>query len=932
MNEKNDLNTHLKTMIHRITPSLANRLYVLLAIVLLAAPVCAQEYTQSGIFRDTVVLYDYEDHNWTYYQTEANGGVPGLNSPDPRNVKITYQGGSVEGGSPVAVSKYESQNTFIYYKTLEKLSGTSVYPYKLIPNPFSKRPSTGSAGTAAITKGQKGRGSKTYYGFAGWKVVSVSGGEIRKTSSSTTTYAANDVIPAETDVYFVPSRTYSTNCQSMEVVLEAKWEAARVIFCTPGSMATYITDAYLNKGSVEKNFLVLFQYNAGGTTLNFSSSSYSNVKPVTITQIEPDGGDDFRTSGRYFNYDIILGNDMKFEWINIVSVKGWNLYFTANGYNLTLGRGIENPVTSLYAVKYVRNFSANRSTTFNNHIRIESGYVGHISYTRNTFSGSAESTTSITLSGNNNYVRGTLGCDYDRAANDNSKLRVSQEVIMGSTNYIGTTTNHSKSLDVIVKSGDIICDKNSNLADAQACIYLSSGIIQTYVGKRYLTMEGGQVLGIAGGIDSQNDVNDTTVTIRVKGGTVRSSIYGAAAYAATRGHRKIIVTGGTIRGWVGGACNGTSDDSPGGTLPSNTYVYIGGNASVNSNGNTSLITYSLGGNVFGAGSGNVNHPTTGQVNYSTVCIADNAYVERDVFGGGNMGYASEGSWVYMRGGTVNGRIFGGSNKKQGKQVRLYMTGGTVQGGIYGGSNETGDMYAFCQVNVLGGTVGSSSAPARICGGGLGSPTKVYQNIDVNIGAANTTGPTIYADIYGGSALGKVNTHNSSDAENLGYNSTRHTYVTVNSGDVYGDVYGGGLGDGSNQANTYGKSKVTINGGTINGTVFGCNNINGRPYDKTVVVEVNGGTMHNVYGGGNAAAYTGSTTVTIQGNAHVTQNVYGGGLGATAKLNGHSNNANYGNTHVTVKGNAKVDGNIYGGGNGAEVTGNTEVVVGEQTEP
>ena len=138
----------------------------------------------SGVSGDVVTIFDYEDHNWSYYQASGNlpTGYPTeyLSSPNPRNVKITYRGinatdskphlsngNAINNATAVAISALdgEGQNEMIYYKTLEKsvpgMSGD--YPYQVISNPFSKRPSTGSGN------------SKVYYGFAGWKVVD--GGE-----------------------------------------------------------------------------------------------------------------------------------------------------------------------------------------------------------------------------------------------------------------------------------------------------------------------------------------------------------------------------------------------------------------------------------------------------------------------------------------------------------------------------------------------------------------------------------------------------------------------------------------------------------------------------------------------------------------------------------------------------------------------------------
>ena len=133
-------------------------------------------------------------------------------------------------------------------------------------------------------------------------------------------------------------------------------------------------------------------------------------------------------------------------------------------------------------------------------------------------------------------------------------------------------------------------------------------------------------------------VNDNTwsVNIRLKGGTVRGSIYGAAAYAGASGNRLFVMTGGTVNGWVAGGANGTQND--GGMMYGSSSLYIGGKTFINSNSSTSVINRAVGGNVFGAGCGYGSGSSSGQVTEgTTVVVADESYVERGVYGGGSYG-------------------------------------------------------------------------------------------------------------------------------------------------------------------------------------------------------------------------------------------------------------------------------------------------------
>lgn len=149
----------------------------------------------SGVTSDgKVILNDYEDHNWTYYKgvdAEVDGGnyntkyMGIMYSPDPRNVKITYNGVNNVTGSTtvvkVSTKTGEGQNSFVYYKTLEQGATTGEYPYQVISNPFSVRPSTGTT-------------NKTYYGFAGWKIKS--GGDYIKGHNN------NDVLGLDEEIVF----------------------------------------------------------------------------------------------------------------------------------------------------------------------------------------------------------------------------------------------------------------------------------------------------------------------------------------------------------------------------------------------------------------------------------------------------------------------------------------------------------------------------------------------------------------------------------------------------------------------------------------------------------------------------------------------------------------------------------------------------------
>ena len=370
-------------------------------------------------------------------------------------------------------------------------------------------------------------------------------------------------------------------------------------------------------------------------------------------------------------------------------------------------------------------------------------------------------------------------------------------------------------------------------------------------------------------------------------------------------------------------------------------LYIGGKTNVNSNGSTSVINRAVGGNVFGAGCGYGSGSSSGQVTAGTnVVLADEAYVERGVYGGGSYGYTTATSNLYILGGAVGGKsggvngttysanitggVFGGACQNQGGTVNIYMNGGLVEGGLYGGSNANGNIQNDVTMHIDGGQVGTSTQSANIHGGGYGQATRVLGSVNLTLGKEDCStvmdGVTVYGDVYGGSAEGRTNGNTSLTAGAV-------TNVNLYHGTIYGGLYGGGLGSNSNPALVYGPVAAQVSGGSVrtndgsgengSGGVFGCNNVNGTP-QSTVTVDIygtdpapdaNSFALFAVYGGGNRSHYTaGVPVVTIHGCSNSIEYVYGGG-----------NASNVPGTNVTIWGGHI--GNAFGGGNGYSVTGN-----------
>ena len=823
----------------------------------LPSAVASQVYVPaggSGTYNGIVLLDDREDHSWSYYSDNTNP----IRSLNPADVKITYYGNgtntvatsnnanpgntfTASTNNSVQVSYNETESTFIYLKTLERADGaTSQNPtgncaYTTIPNPFSKRPTYET-------------GDTRWRGFYGWRVKSVTGGSISG-------YAVGATIPAETEIQFAPTSEYG-----MEVELEALWARAYVVAASTNG-ANNITSQ--NVG-YERNFVVLTtnnQYSYGGNSgRRISNTGYA----VTISNRYPDGNAG-STSAR-MNGSISLGADVKFEYTQFAGTAGSSSWgggynygstINANNHNIVIGRGVTAYQT--LCADLIQGLSSNNVTS-NLNFRIESGTFNYL-YFMGTYGVST------------GHMSAILGSDYDRAKGTNTNLKVNTDILLSNGGTVGSSgTIGTERFHCTVKSGSF--DLGTYGETNQ--FYISSPNASAMYAKRTLIVEGGVFSDISGGYENNGtSVGDhEMVNIRIKGGTIKGVTYGAAQHAAAGGHRRMVITGGNFAGWIAGGANGTQ--TTGGKLSGDTYIYFGGKANCTGDGSTMGSGEATGGNIFGAGSGNSsagNNATVGEVNSSTVVIADEAVVQHNVYGGGNYGYVAgtantNKSDIYILGGTVQGNVFGGSNMQKGNITNIYMKNGTVNGSLYGGSNTRGTISGLAKVEMSGGTVKTS-----VFGGGYGSSTSMAAGTNVTV-----SGGTINNNVYGGGEQGSV---------------TGNTVVAI-SGGTMKDVYGAGLG--------------TEYSGTWPPTAANAN-ISG-----TTTVNISGGTMANVYGGGengsvaynsNAASTSGKSTVNIS-NGEVTGTVYGGGKMGTTQ----------GSTTVNVSGGI-VRGNVFAGAYGKQ---------------
>ena len=818
--------------------------------------------------------------------------------------------------------------------------------------------------------------SNNYRGFYAWRVKSLSNG-------LTIINANGDEIEEDGIVYADEKITFSTaNAKDNEVEFEALWAQAYVV--------TSNTTTGMNSSvGYERNFMVL---TSGSNITPAQSSSYA----YTLSSIYPNGTTDgttpatgigsttlrggnvttsyyinngYYTQGYYYR-EFTLSNALKIENIT------WNgtgtnnnntnrTIVTTNGNNLVIGKGVEG---DLYMIRGFK-VSTSAQGTVNSTVRIESGHYQNLYLltdgiecvrSGNSYSAGREFSSTAT-------VKCVLGCDYDRASADgNDNLSIAANADNGEiygAGYAWFTSSSNKdnlTFDWTVKSGKFQEGILGSADGGNQSIYLGSSQGDNelrYVGKRRMTIEGGSLASVAGGMNSSSNssYNNTyttqtakdNVVIRVKGGTIRGSIYGAAAFAGAAGGRTFVITKGTINGWIAGGCNGTRNT--GGELFGSTYVYVGGKVSVVQSTDDPYIggtnsTYgtngAYGGNIFGAGCGikptnyDANNPgaslntlTVGKVYGSKVVIADEATIGRDVYGGGNFGLVADASFgsnadktanIYILGGTIKGKVFGGSNNQKGETVNIYVKGGKVQGrtkangddddvegSVYGGSNVWGTINEDATIDMSGGTV------TNIFGGGYGESTTMAKNTVITV-----SGGTINNNVYGGGEEGTV---------------TNNTNVTFSGGTVK-NVFGAGKGKAAQgttpavHANIDGNTTVTVSGGTVSESVYGGGENGtvayadgGATSTHTSTVTVSGGKVTaDVFGGGKMGTTQGNTHVTVSGGS--VKNVFGGALGV------HDEVFVAGTHIVNIIGQANVLGSVYGGSRNADdalkLTGNT----------
>ena len=647
---------------------------------------------------------------------------------------------------------------------------------------------------------------------------------------------------------------------------------------------------------------------------NMSSSwGTTFTRPFTLTGIY--NGRDYNPTWNVSNTSVIAYTDLRIENLTINSEYGnsntapsisndGDGVFYANYNNVKIGRGIKRSGNNVNFNSVQGALNVTRSTTVGSSanprrykFEVESGFYNSATGTY----GATTTTRNMPTLYAEAYL--TYGNDYDRARGVNNELELYYSSAASWSGYLHSSNDtYNPVLTTTVKSGSFGTGKY----DLTTGIYVGARYGGSHYAPREFIMEGGYIYNLIGAPSTDSSkASLNACTMYIKGGEV-DLVTGGAGTSTTYGNRIIQITGGRVNYGVIGGSNGVDGESTDGTLTGDSYVYIGGSATI---GNDSIIGSDnnnlfgvVSGNVFGAGNGNSTYETIGSVKNSNIVINDGATIKGDVYGSGNfgtVGYSATSTSqtnIKILGGTVNGSVFGsGNNSGSGKEgevvstVNIILDGGEVKNSIYGGSNSKGVVYGSSNINLLSGK------SANVFGGGYGQNTFIERDVTVNAGENNSS-LVITGDIYGGSAFGTVN------SASLTTNKSNYkTTVNINNGTL-NNVFGGGKGDSDHEPLVAGDITVNINGANTN-NVYGGNNANGTPLGE-VTVNVLGGTTNCIYGGNNAAGFVNNTIVNVSsGTAGV---IYGGGKEADTV-----------NTNVNVSGGTV--STIFGGGQSANVS-------------
>ncbi len=915
----------------------------------------------SNVYGSVVLLDDREPHTWSYY---SDGDQP-VHSLKPADVKITYFGygegtmtttdtgdeptvfaGDVDA-EDVAVGPNEAGNQFIYLKTLENANedGSGNYPYTLIPNPFSVRPTYSTITTRQVYLNWSCN-NWTYNGNQATATYEYTGADnqvhvVQNTSNG------NITINVKIGTTITLRAKASRNRDGYRPTITARLDnsSGTQIGTLTATNTTEISTTTSPVTSSENIYRGFYAWRVKRLSSGLAIQSKDGNTPYGVGDIipaeeeiefvaEPNSTDnevEFEAlwaqayvvtsntatglhAGVSYERNFIVGTtaarvgvpvtysgyypdgtsagtasvngfdcnaDTKFEYMTISG----GTFIANNNNRLVFGRGLTGTAATVTGTNTTGNIGSTTNLVGLQYgIRLESGSISDLGFIR-TYN--TNNTSSVYGRVNAKIV---LGSDYDRAKKVNNLLTCTGRMFFGRLIYFRSNVNKdAEVMNLVIKSGTFQESYWTQGWEYTRSIYCGNNFNSEtnesghYPGLRNVIVEGGELGSLNGG----------------RGTSTLDDDEGNNQTDLTKVSFNLRIKGGTFHGAVfGGASNTSSWGSKRIVLTGGkVYGWIAGGANgTNSNANTSITSGTsfiyVGGDteVGGSNAVIVNGTNGGQVfgagrgSHST--NTNPITYQACSMDNSNVVIADNAQIKNKNNNT--GNVYGGGNVGYiTNTANVYILGGTVEGSVYGGAFEHGYTIPTTNVFVKGGTVNGS----------------VYGGSN-NIGTVNNSHVTVsgvdgVTDIFGGGY---------GESTNIGTTTTNgSTTVVVSGGTNLNNVYGGGY-DGK----VFGNTNVNISGGTMKNVYgAGMGNTTTAPVNGQTAVTVTGGTINNVYGGGQAGNVVNGTnlasTVTINGaSATINENVFGGGF------EGYTT----GNVVVNLfKGNIK--GHLFGGAFGAQ---------------
>ena len=683
--------------------------------------------------------------------------------------------------------------------------------------------------------------------FTGWKVSLTNVTAIRNDG---TAINDGDIVHS-----YDPLTLSLFSAESGSMTLTAQWDTQTVIYVdstisssgdgsTPETAVKTIEEAYSKfsvDGTIESNKIILL------SSWTISGNYGLPAKPAIITA-EGNGKILLSSSGSMLN----INEDTKFEYINITAsyrasnannLTGNGIY--GQGHKLIMGKGITNDNSNLFIFGGLLQGTVNGDTN----LYIYSGkylivYAGGF--------------------GNGSYF------NPNASTNSNVNGKVNLYVYGGQMDRIYGGSNHG------------IISKNSNIY-----FYDGSILLQTFGG------------GIYGGTRYGYMTTDSTETystnIQIYGGNINQDITGATHAGSVNGgycNKKVRISihGGIINGNVYG---GGTDASTNGTKTVKDGVYI----EVSDNAVLSKGIY--GGGYYG--SSNATSTIAGDIEINIKGGTIN-----EIYGGCYTSDIDGNVVININNAIINGQITAGgkgtlANAGVTQSTTINIYSGNIMNNVYMGANTKGQIKGDTELNIYGGTLGSTSKTIEIYGAGYGASTSVVGKTSINL-----MDGVIYGNIYGGGNSGTVTTSSNID---------------IQGGSLNGNLYGAGNKVGVATSNIAVKRTPIING-----NIYGGSNASGTTTTSNVNIE--GTVANNVYAGGKGSGTTVTTAnLNINTGADIKGNAFSGAeegavSASNIKLNGGKANSVFGGSDkASISGAVNIESstgsfakNIYGGCN------------------